>query len=681
MQRSVSALGAIKLDPYPMALKMQFAFSACLCQNAPLNMPRFLTILVLAACLFSPALNAFGSGIVLINGASSAPNKGEQAFTDKAVNRIGKWLEELGVGYSVLTEDELASGRARWSKIIVLPYNPNLGEKQLQRLESFLANGGKVLVFRGSNPRLAELFGVQLGKCQATRDPGRWNFFQFNASAPPSMPKQVIQVAGNICPAFPIQGKSRIIACWQDAEGNLLSDAACLQSDKGFWITHFLLGEDSDSKKKMLLAMLACYDPGLWKNAARNELRGIEHFAGYSRLSDFLAALQNHNSAQDPAISRLIGLINCQYGQLQNSLGNKAYRQAVATASNIKPLLINAYAMSQERTPGKEFHGVWNHSGLGLYPGNWDKTCRALSQAGITAVFPNDLWVGMAHYPSKYASQSEESKKLGDQLAQCVCAAHKNGLEVHLWKVCWNLAWADKDFIERMRKQGRLQKNGKNESTNWLCPSDPANVALELNTLREAASRYDIDGIHLDYIRYPDANTCFCAGCRQRYEKFSGQTVKNWPRDALSGRQSAAYKAWRSRQITEFVRTARIEVKKIKSDLKLSAAVYPKYPECNQSIGQDWGLWVKEGLVDFVCPMDYFPTVSAFNEMLAHRAALSNNGRNVYPGIGVTMTNGDLDGGVFLGQLSRLRKYGCGGFMLFDLNQSLAQNFLPLLGR
>jgi len=631
--------------------------------------------------LFSPALNASGGGIVLINGASSAPTKAERAFYDKTGGRIGKWLDELGVAYSVRTESDLASGRARRATIIILPYNPNLSGKQLERLETFLANGGKLIVCYGSNPRLAELFGVQLGKYQAAKEPGRWSSFRFNGSAPPLTPQEVIQDSGNIFPVRPISGTSKIIACWQDAGGNILPDPAWLQSDKGFWMTHILLGEDSENKKKMLLAMLAFYDPGLWKNAAQRELRKIERFAGCSGVSDFISALKSGASSSGAELSTQIDRINSQYALLRNYFGQKDYRQAVATAYKLKSLLINAYAMSQARLSGKEFRGVWNHSGLGLFPGNWDKTCRVLAQSGITAVFPNVLWAGMAHYPSKYAAQSDDSKQLGDQLAQCVSAAHRAGLEVHAWKVCWNLEWADKGFIEKMRRQGRLQKNNRGETVNWLCPSDPANVAFELNAIREAASRYDLDGIHLDYIRYPDVNTCFCPGCRQRYEAWSGRTVKNWPRDVLSGKLADTYSTWRSRQITEFMRAVRNETKKINMKIKLSAAVYPKYPECSRSIGQDWGVWLREGLVDFVCPMDYFPDVSAFNEMLAHRNALRKYGKNIYPGIGATLTNGDLDGGVFLGQLSALRRYGAGGFMLFDLNRSLSKNFLPLLGK
>jgi uncharacterized lipoprotein YddW (UPF0748 family) len=383
-------------------------------------------------------------------------------------------------------------------------------------------------------------------------------------------------------------------------------------------MTHILLGEDSENKKKMLAALLGHYDADVRREAA------------------------------------------AQYATRKG--------KNISAVSGNQRKIIN------------EFRGVWDHSGMGLYPGDWNKTCQLLANSGITAVFPNMLWAGAAHFPGKYASQIDKSKSFGDQMAQCVSGARANGLEIHVWKVCWNLALADKAFVEDLKKQGRLQRNNRNVTLTWLCPSDPANIALELNTVIEVLNRYDIDGIHLDYIRYPDDDSCYCAGCRLRYEKSSGQAVAKWPADVISGKQKTGYKAWRNAQITNFVRMLRREMKKIKPSAKLSAAVYPKYPECVESIGQDWGLWLKEGTLDFVCPMDYFPSVSSFREILDRQLTLQNGNKRIYPGIGVTLDEGDLASEVFTGQLRALRERRAGGFMLFDLNPSLSANFLPLIG-
>jgi uncharacterized lipoprotein YddW (UPF0748 family) len=571
------------------------------------------------AAMVLHGLKAGASGIIIVKGTTSAPNNGERGVARQTAARISRWLEDAGVAHSVLDDDDIAGGRLRSASIIILPYNPQPSDRELGQLEKLSAKGCKLVVFYGSNPRLAELLGVRLGKYRASSTPGHWAGFIFNRSAPEGMPGKIIQESGNIYTVFPESENARVIAFWQDTSGRTLADPAWVLSDKGAWMTHILMGEDSEKKKKMLVALLAHFEPGV-----RYEAR-----------------------------------------QFLKSYDNKSYGVS-APSQNINK---------------NEFRAVWDHSGMGLYPGDWEKTCRLLARYGVTAVFPNMLWAGASHFPSKYTAWIEKSRSYGDQAEQCVRAASSAGLEIHFWKVCWNLDMAPGTFKESVRSQGRLQKNSRNETRNWLCPSDPANAALELNTILEALGRYDIDGIHLDYIRYPDGDSCYCAGCRARFEQWSGQTVAKWPGDVVSGKQKTGYRTWRKAQITNFVKTVRREMKKIKPATKLSAAVYPKYPECAESIGQDWGVWLKEGTVDFVCPMDYFPSVSSFREALERQLALPYGNKRIYPGIGATLNEGDLGQEVFTGQLRTLRERGAGGFILFDLNPSLAENFLPLLGR
>ena len=594
-------------------------------------------------------LKAGTSGIILVKGTTSLPNKGERSVAKKTTARIGKWLEDTGVAHSVLDDEDISAGRVRSAAIIILPYNPRISDREMNQLEKLSANGTKIIVFYGSNPRLAELLGMRLGKYHASSTPGQWSSFAFNRSAPEGTPPRVIQESGNIYTVFPKSKNSKIIAYWQNASGKTCPDPAWVQSNKGSWMTHILLGEDSENKKRMLLAILGHYEKGVWKNAAQTALEQTKGSAGAGRQA------------------------------LTTSWKKGDYIAVVSGTGKLrKSAVINS--VRNQDVKGNEFRGVWDHSGMGLYPGDWGKTIRILARSGVTAVFPNMLWAGAAHFSSKYVNRIDKSKPFGDQMAQCVKAAHAAGLKIHVWKVCWNLAMASNEFKERARKQGRLQKNKRNETQNWLCPSDPANIALELNTILEVLRRYDVDGIHLDYIRYPDNDSCYCAGCRKRFEKWTGHPVANWPMDIASGRQSKNYKRWRKTQITSFVRTVRREMKKIKPTAKLSAAVYPKYPECADSIGQDWGLWLKEGTMDFVCPMDYFPSVSSFREILNRQLTITNGNKRIYPGIGATLDTGDLGNEIFIGQLRALRERRFGGFILFDLNPSLAANFLPLIG-
>ncbi|MFA7159451.1 MAG: hypothetical protein WC299_09125, partial [Kiritimatiellia bacterium] len=275
------------------------------------------------------ALSAGASGIVIVNGAAAAENSAERGVAKKTAARISKWLEEAGVAHSVLDDGDITSGRVRSAAIIILPYNPHLSDREIGQLAKLSLSGSKLLVFYNTAPRLAELLGVRLGKYQASTAPGHWAGFAFNRSAPEGMPGKIIQESGNIFTAFPESENARTIAFWQDSSGRTLPDPAWVLSDKGAWMTHILMGEDSEKKKAMLAALLAHFAPSV-RYEARQFLKSYN-----DRSSGIIAPSQNVNK--------------------------------------------------------NEFRGVWDHSGMGLYPGDWEKTCRLLARHGVTAVFPNVL--------------------------------------------------------------------------------------------------------------------------------------------------------------------------------------------------------------------------------------------------------------------------------------------------
>jgi len=124
---------------------------------------------------------------------------------------------------------------------------------------------------------------------------------------------------------------------------------------------------------------------------------------------------------------------------------------------------------------------------------------------------------------------SSEVARRGDQIAQCVAAAHRRGLGVHVWKVNWNLgSAAPPSFLEEMRRAGRLQANSRGQEETWLCPSHPDNRSGN-DSMLEVARDYDVDGLHFDYIRFPDHDHCFCAGCRKRFQLTVKTPLDHWP--------------------------------------------------------------------------------------------------------------------------------------------------------
>lgn len=320
-----------------------------------------------------------------------------------------------------------------------------------------------------------------------------------------------------------------------------------------------------------------------------------------------------------------------------------------------------------------EFRAVWNHSGTGAFPGDWQRSAKLLEENGFNAVLPNMLWGGSAHYASDVLPRSETFKKYGDQIEQCCAAAKKHGLEVHVWKVCFNLSNAPKDFVEKLRRDGRMQVNFKGEPVDWLCPSHPENRKLELDSLLEVARKYPVAGLHLDYIRYPGTASCYCSGCRERFEKVSGKKVESWPKDCHSGARKEEYNNWRCKQITTLVATVHDEAKKIRPEIKISAAVWGGYPDCRRSVAQDWPAWVKAGYLDFICPMNYTEKDDYFESLLKNQFNLVDKKIPIYPGIGATSSHSTLTGDQVLKQIRTARELGAGGFSIFNFDQKTVE--------
>jgi uncharacterized lipoprotein YddW (UPF0748 family) len=117
----------------------------------------------------------------------------------------------------------------------------------------------------------------------------------------------------------------------------------------------------------------------------------------------------------------------------------------------------------------------------------------------------------------------------------------------------------------------------------------------------------------------------------------------------------------------------------LRPEASLSAAVYGKYPLCIASVGQDWGLWLKQGYVDFICPMNYTDDVDRFAGYTRPQLALPTQGGRVYPGIGVTANESRLDAIGTIKQIQRARSLGARGFTLYELTPVLDREIFPTL--
>ena len=324
-----------------------------------------------------------------------------------------------------------------------------------------------------------------------------------------------------------------------------------------------------------------------------------------------------------------------------------------------------------------EYRAYWCHSPWGVSELTWDEAIRQLKENGFTAIIPNMAWGANASYASKVLAPSRDFKERGDALETCLAACRKYGIECHVWKVCWNtFGKASDEEVAELERQGRTQvgRDGTSKAK-WLCPSHPANQQLEIDAMVELAGK-GVDGIHFDYIRYPDSDSCFCPGCRSRFEAFVQHAVTNWPGDTKSVLK-ADWNDFRCAQITRVVRETATIVHKKYPKCSISAAVFQSWPGTKQSIGQDWGLWCQNGWLDAVHPMDYTEANSGFRSQVTNQRNVAGKVK-LYPGIGLSCWSNRKDAVRVAKQIQFAREANADGFTIFNYDAT-SQSILQLL--
>lgn len=600
---------------------------------------------------------------------------GDVQYARSVAKRFNRMLNGIGLTAVTLEEASLSEAQLKSRRLVILPLNPVIAPKTVSLLKSFVANGGKLFVTYTLPDTVAPLLGLRQTDWVKQEAPGHFASIQLNAPDILDMPVSIRQASWNITVAEPATPDTKIIGYWHNANGESTGLPALSVGKSGVFFSHIFLPDDIQRKMQMLAALLGHLVPEFRRTFAEQAIATmttIGHTKDFTELKQFVQ--QSNVPEANEALKTGADLMK----RARTKYDAEAYNAAITVARASRAELSKAYFLSHVSVE-TEGRALWNHSGLGAYPGDWERSAKELASAGVNIILPNMAWAGVAHYPSKILPQSKIFTQYGDQIAQCVEAAHKHGLEVHVWKITWNLEGAPKEFVEKIRAEGRTQVSATGQALNWLCPSHPKNVLLELESSLEIVTNYDVDGIHLDYIRYPGSHACYCAGCRQRFVLATRLQIDEWPAAVLpkTGTHSEKYIEWRAQQITRLVRMLHKRLRAADPKIKISAAVFGWYPGCIASIGQDWIAWAKAGYVDFVCPMNYTESTDYFTELLVNQLALMPKDVAIYPGIGATASNSLLTPDAVVEQIYVSRNLGASGWTIFDYSLDISETVLP----
>ena len=257
-------------------------------------------------------------------------------------------------------------------------------------------------------------------------------------------------------------------------------------------------------------------------------------------------------------------------------------------------------------------------------------------QSGYNIVFIQVRGRGYSFYNSDIVPKHPKVENEFDPLGYAVTLGHALGIEVHVWVnsyILWSSKKAPEDTkhlyhthkewteADRNLKMDSSIKLSEPHSPQWegiyLSPIHPEVNPYLTSVYSEIINKYDIDGIHLDYIRFQDEMYGWNRNGMREFEKIYDYSPRDITRGIIKPELKDSIEiAWikfRQDAVTELVRNVYSEMHKPGTNIKLSAAVKPNIVNAKYRWYQEWDKWVQEGIIDFVVPMNYFKEIRDFN--------------------------------------------------------------------
>ncbi len=299
-----------------------------------------------------------------------------------------------------------------------------------------------------------------------------------------------------------------------------------------------------------------------------------------------------------------------------------------------------------------------------------------IADIGINIVYLETVNAGFSIYPSKITEQNPLTKHK-DPLKWAIDEAHKRNIQLHAW--VWAFAVGNTrhnkiicmpedykgplltryPYLALKDYKGRLIEKKQHEF--WLDPANPMSQKLLLSLFKEIVKNYDVDGIQLDYIRYPFQSHKSTVGYTiENVKKFKLYTGKN----LLKLKDKTIWHEWKAQQVSNFVRKVSQQLRALKPKMKISAAVFVNSREHRiKTIQQDWQKWVDNGWIDILNPMIYSYDTNKLIKDLEYLNKAVSGKVLIYPGIAVKNLN-DED---ILDQIDAIKDMGLMGSTLFAM--------------
>lgn len=322
-----------------------------------------------------------------------------------------------------------------------------------------------------------------------------------------------------------------------------------------------------------------------------------------------------------------------------------------------------------------------------------------LKKANINTIYLESWWNGYTSFVTENQITTLNPIHKGfDVLKAYTELAKEYGMEIH--------AWVENNFIG----VGSVDQGGPvaRKNPEWLMRSRSGSDRLNVpvyNTYfyfanpalpevrdfvselyKEIVKKYDIKGMHLDYIRFPEPNGTVNGVLDDfgydEYTKNLYKTARNIDIDPVEiTPEHELWKDWckfRADLINTFVYRAVSEAKSIKPDIKITSDIWANFDDAPYKKMQEARDWASKGYMDSLIPMSYYGDLKPVKAETQATLDVAGGLCSVTTGLGVTAA-GNFE--MLSGQIVAVRDLGADGVSFFDKRVFLEQQCEDNLGK
>ena len=314
------------------------------------------------------------------------------------------------------------------------------------------------------------------------------------------------------------------------------------------------------------------------------------------------------------------------------------------------------------------------------------KTLDNIKDTGINNVFLETYFHGRTIFPSEvmeeygFEKQNPDFKDV-DILAIWVKEAHKRGIKVHTWFESFyvgnkppennpkSILALKPNWMNRTKQKADFEgyvSHPQEHNGYFLDPANPEVIEFLLRLISEITTKYDIDGVNIDYVRYPNISKENLNN-QWGYTKYAREEffliyaidpIEIQPRSSLWD----DWCEYRRNKITRYIN----EVHHLLNykNITFSAVIFPDYKVSLQTKFQDWDTWLDNNYLDAITPLILTGDENLAKSMLEEIRRKTSNNARIYPGLFAGFIESDPED--LLRQIHIVRKLKLDGVILFD---------------